>query len=68
MPVAGHAADEASRDSTAGAPSASPRRSGPLRTILRITLWTLLAAVLVLAFRGYLSPTFLLDFANSWLC
>jgi hypothetical protein len=27
-----------------------------------------LAGILYLAFRGYLAPTFLIDFANSMLC
>jgi hypothetical protein len=36
--------------------------------IVWVILMIGLAGILYLAFRGYLAPAFLLDFANSMLC
>ena len=42
-----------------------------MSTIERL-IWALvmlvLAGILYVAFRGYLSPALLIDFANSWIC
>ena len=61
-------ADQASRSDNVGEADVPMQQTGPLRMAFRIASWALLAALLILAFRGYLSPTFLLDFANNWLC
>lgn len=41
-------------------------------TVTQKIMWTILmaglAGVLYLAFRGYLSPAMLIDFANTMLC
>ena len=46
--------------------------NGPLSSWREITLWVLVAVaaavLMVLAFRAYLNPSALIDFANSRLC
>jgi hypothetical protein len=46
--------------------------NGPLSSWREITLWALVAVaaavLMVLAFRAYLNPSALIDFANSRLC
>lgn len=43
-------------------------RMTTVQRILWMLICAVLAAILYIAFRGYLTPALLIDFANSMLC